>query len=219
MVTTTSTERRKREKEQRRQHFIDVAEQAFLEQGYDATSIEEIAHRAEFSKRAVYLYFRNKRSLFQAVVLRGLTRLNEALRGAGIDSDSGLEALQALARAYYRFFREDRAVFDLLLDYEMRDYHFGRRISELGEYERHCQEMNDRNTRIVHEAVERAIAEGADPGSLDAAQVTLILWAQVIGILQLIARREHILETAYGLDAETLFHLSFDASLRGALGL
>jgi AcrR family transcriptional regulator len=213
----SSIERREREKEQRRQHFIDVAEVAFLDRGFDRTSIEDIARGAEFSKRAVYLYFDEKRELFQAVALRGLNRLHGILRDATTESMSGLDRLRALGHAYYRFFRDERPFFDLLLDYELREYHFARSVSEHGSYEQKCQELNDRNSAIIHDAVQRAIEDGAQTGGLQAAQVTLILWGQVIGILQLIARREDVLETAYGLSPEVFFERSLEASLRGVL--
>jgi len=212
----TSIQRREREKEQRRQHFIDVAQAMFFDKGYDGTSIDAIAHQAEFSKRTVYLYFRDKRELFHAVVLRGLTRMHAALSDAIQQIESGIDRLHALAGAYYEFFRDERGFFDLILDYELRDYHYAKISSEMGDYGLLCQEMNDKNSELVATAVGQTIQEGgARTRDLNPVQVTLIIWGQVIGILQLITRREDVLESAYGMTPEAFFKRAYEISIRG----
>ena len=40
----------------------------FVERGYTATRLEQVAERAGVSKGTLYLYFNNKEALFQAVV-------------------------------------------------------------------------------------------------------------------------------------------------------
>jgi TetR/AcrR family transcriptional regulator of autoinduction and epiphytic fitness len=53
-----------------RQHIIDVAKNAFLETGFERTSMDAIAARAETSKRSLYAHFATKDALFLAVVER-----------------------------------------------------------------------------------------------------------------------------------------------------
>ena len=52
--------------EQRRRAILDVASQAFLEDGYAATSMSSIAVRLGGSKGTLYNYFRSKEELFAA---------------------------------------------------------------------------------------------------------------------------------------------------------
>lgn len=217
-MVTMAISRRQREKEQRRQHFIDVGQMVFLEKGYERASVEDIARTAEFSKRAVYLYFRDKRDLFHAVVLRGLTRLNDALASAGEPSDRGVDRLVAMGRAYYGFFTSERGFFDLILDFEMRDYHYAKPGEGMTEFGRSCQEMNDRNAELANTAIVKAIDDGADAGGLEPIQVTLLVWGQLIGILQLIAKREDVLEATYGMSAEAFFDRSLAISVAGVFG-
>jgi AcrR family transcriptional regulator len=53
-----------------RAHILDVAKAAFLESGYERTSMDAVAARAETSKRSLYAYFPTKDALFLAVVDR-----------------------------------------------------------------------------------------------------------------------------------------------------
>lgn len=53
-----------------REHILDAAKLAFLEDGFERTSMDAIAARAETSKRSLYAHFPTKDALFLAVVER-----------------------------------------------------------------------------------------------------------------------------------------------------
>jgi AcrR family transcriptional regulator len=60
---------------QRKQQLLEVGCTLFAERGFDATTIEEIAHRAEVSKPVIYGHFGGKDGLYAAIVDREMTRL------------------------------------------------------------------------------------------------------------------------------------------------
>ena len=60
---------------ERRHQLIDVARSLFAERGYEGTSIEEIAQRANVSKPVVYEHFGGKEGLYAVVVDREVERL------------------------------------------------------------------------------------------------------------------------------------------------
>lgn len=68
---------RQRRKEARPQELLDAALALFVEKGYAATRLEEVAARAGVSKGTLYLYFDSKEALFKAVVREGLVPLLE----------------------------------------------------------------------------------------------------------------------------------------------
>ena len=59
---------RERRKEARPGELIDAALNLFVEKGFAATRMEEVAKRAGVSKGTVFLYFPSKEELFKAVV-------------------------------------------------------------------------------------------------------------------------------------------------------
>ena len=67
---------------QRRAQLVDVARRLFAEKGFDGTSIEEIAARAEVSKPVVYEHFGGKEGIYAVVVDREIQSLTGALSGA-----------------------------------------------------------------------------------------------------------------------------------------
>jgi AcrR family transcriptional regulator len=58
---------RERQAAATREHLVAVARQRFTEQGYAATSIEDIVQRAGVAKGALYHHFSGKDALFRAV--------------------------------------------------------------------------------------------------------------------------------------------------------
>ena len=57
-----------RRKEARPQELLEAAIDLFVERGYAATRLEDVARRAGVSKGTLYLYYENKEELFKAVV-------------------------------------------------------------------------------------------------------------------------------------------------------
>jgi AcrR family transcriptional regulator len=57
-----------RRKDARPQELLAAALELFVDRGYAATRLEDVARRAGVSKGTLYLYFENKEELFKAVV-------------------------------------------------------------------------------------------------------------------------------------------------------
>ena len=65
---TESAPKRERRKEARPGELLDAALDLFVEKGFSATRVEEVAARAGVSKGTLFLYFQSKEDLFKAVV-------------------------------------------------------------------------------------------------------------------------------------------------------
>lgn len=63
---------RKRRKEARPAELLAAAVEAFVEKGYAATRLDDVAARAGVSKGTLYLYYANKEALFKAVIQEGI---------------------------------------------------------------------------------------------------------------------------------------------------
>jgi AcrR family transcriptional regulator len=65
--TPTARPRAARQAE-RRQAILDAALEEFSARGFEATRLDDVARRAGIAKGTIYLYFRDKESLFQELV-------------------------------------------------------------------------------------------------------------------------------------------------------
>lgn len=65
--------------QERRAQLLDVSRALFAERGFEATSIEEIAHRAGVSKPIVYEHFGSKEGIYEVVKDREVQRLIDGI--------------------------------------------------------------------------------------------------------------------------------------------
>lgn len=60
----------------KRQEILDAAIKLFSERGFEKTTVDEIAARANVGKGTIYLYFENKEQIFLAVIKEGMSEIN-----------------------------------------------------------------------------------------------------------------------------------------------
>ncbi|MEO7803531.1 MAG: TetR/AcrR family transcriptional regulator [Actinomycetota bacterium] len=99
---------------QRREQLLDVARLVFAEKGYDATSIEEIAKRADVSKPVVYEHFGGKEGIYQVVVHREMQRLLARVT-ASLGATHPKIMLEQAAVALLTYIEDERDGFRILI--------------------------------------------------------------------------------------------------------
>ncbi|MFA6449474.1 MAG: TetR family transcriptional regulator [bacterium] len=90
-----------------RDKLLNAAESLFIERGYDGTSVSDIAERSKTTKGHLYYYFKNKESLFDAVLERRLASQREALIKAATASGDIRERVHAALDSYVNFIEEN----------------------------------------------------------------------------------------------------------------
>ena len=87
----------------KRRQIVDGARAVFLSRGFDAASMNDIARAAGVSKGTLYVYFRHKEQLFEAIVDQECEAQAEGIFDLD-PSDHDVEAvLTRLGLAYVRF--------------------------------------------------------------------------------------------------------------------
>jgi AcrR family transcriptional regulator len=66
-----------RRKDERPAELLAAALDLFVEKGYAATRLDDVARRADVSKGTLYLYYSSKEELFKAVISEGLVPVYE----------------------------------------------------------------------------------------------------------------------------------------------
>ena len=95
--------RKERETQLRRNIIIEAAEKLFLNQGYENTSMDEIAHASEFSKGTLYNYFNSKEDLYLAIAKKAYEILIELTKKFTQNKELGMPQIKQIGYAYYEF--------------------------------------------------------------------------------------------------------------------
>lgn len=104
-------------KPERRQQILTLARDVFARRGYHATKIDEIVAAAGIARGTFYLYFEDKRAIFEEIVDRTIARLGLAI--VRVDprdaSRTVAEQVRDNIRRIVRILLEDRATTKILL--------------------------------------------------------------------------------------------------------
>jgi AcrR family transcriptional regulator len=98
----------------REQQLLDLAEELFLANGYDRTTIEDIARAAGVTRPVVYEHYGSKEGIYLACVRRARDQFNTDVMRAVAGTDDPLEQLRRGADAYYRVLERDPRRWQLL---------------------------------------------------------------------------------------------------------
>ncbi len=96
-----------RRKDARPEEIVAAALDVFVERGFAATKLEDVARRAGVTKGTIYLYFENKEALFKAVVRETIVPViakGEAVAQAF--TGSARDLFEKLIREYWRLVGE-----------------------------------------------------------------------------------------------------------------
>jgi AcrR family transcriptional regulator len=149
----------------RREAILTAALDEFSERGFAATRLDDVARRAGIAKGTIYLYFRDKESLFQELIRTMLTPLVgtiEAMGAADLPlSQLGGHIAEMFVREVYETRRKD--VVRLMITE-------GRRFPKLAEF--YYREVLSRIIAAVRAMLKRAAARGeVPPGLVDFPQI------------------------------------------------
>ena len=143
----------------RREAILAAALDEFSARGFEAARLDDVAKRAGVAKGTIYLYFRDKESLFQELVRAMLTPLIgtiEALGAAEVPMNILSERIVELfVREVYETRRKD--VIRLMISE-------GRRFPKLAEF--YYREVLSRIIAAVRGLLRRAAARGEVPEAL-----------------------------------------------------
>ncbi|MCP4358929.1 MAG: TetR/AcrR family transcriptional regulator [Chloroflexi bacterium] len=195
-----TTTRRQRERKARRQLILDAAKAAFAERGFQNTTVEGIANRAELAVGTLYRYFQSKEEIYVSLLFAAmdLFRQNiEATQASGAPPD---EQLRGVWRFFYDFYveqPESYLAFVFLHNEGLRDVISAEVLAEINQ-------RADENFRLVGEIFQVGVEAGIYR-PVDSRGVVDVLWSLLMGLVQLTETRRNLGITG-GRPLETLHH-------------
>lgn len=175
--TTPSRRRTKprwqRRKDARPEEIVSAALEEFVERGFAATRLEDVARRAGVTKGTIYLYFDGKAALFKAMIRQLLVphiALGEQLLAE--HRGSATELLCDLLRKWWELIGQTKAAgIPKLMIAEAGNF------PELARF--YHQEVVQRGSRLIGQVLERGIAAG-EFRRVDVPSAVRLAWAPLI---------------------------------------
>ena len=160
--------RRERRKQEVRRRIIEAAISLFDEQGFQASSVEEIAERADVAYKTLFNHFPSKQELLQVIAREQLDALLGMLAEAGSEPGTAGERLT-------RFFRT-------LVDHVESGGPMRRELVTEVIHAAHDAGTESEQTRVLHDAFARIIRAGVRAGDVSRTHNVETLTEVVVGV-------------------------------------
>jgi len=99
---------------ERRDQLLLVARKIFAERGFQATTMDDIAKEAGFTKPILYQYFESKTELYREIVNQTAEKLLSSLRRAVAEVDSPRAKIEVAFRVYFEMVVSETDAFRIL---------------------------------------------------------------------------------------------------------
>lgn len=196
-------ERKIREKEELRESILKAAMELFIENGFEKTSIRNIADRIEYSPGIIYHYFQDKNEIFYALHSLGFMEMRKRMEILAAIADP-MSRLRAMGKIYIQFAMDNADMYDLMFIKEAPMEHLENKSGE-------CWVEGNNTFALLRETVRQCMANGHFEGhALE--PVSYLVWAAVHGIVSLyIRKRVTVLEMS---EVDQIVDNSFQSLLK-----
>lgn len=92
--------------ENARERILDDAANLFAREGYDGTSLGDLAVSVGVTKAAIYHYFPNKKEIYEGIIVRTLDGLLREVSAATAEAKAPEDALRRFMTAHADYFEE-----------------------------------------------------------------------------------------------------------------
>ena len=149
---------------EKRSEILEAAINLFSVKGFERTTVDEIAAKANVGKGTIYLYFRNKEHIFLAIVEEGISYLKQLFLQVTKEKDFTLQ-LRELILSYLKFAEDNREIYRLFMKERL-----AMRLCNDSIIEKRFIEMHHELYQFFTDFMQRGMDEGvlrpADPGYL-----------------------------------------------------
>lgn len=117
----------KEQKNHNKHLLLATAEAMFAENGYEGTTVRDIAAKAETNAALIYYHFESKEQLYRSIFDRKFRLLDESLRALQMNAEaSSLEKLERYISVYVANIRDNFYFYRILNSelFSFRDYFF-----------------------------------------------------------------------------------------------
>ncbi len=152
-----TTQRKERERDQRRRVILDSARSAFLKHGISTTTMERIAQEAELAKGTLYLYFRNREELLMGLLADDISTLTSAMEKVSSSPIEPPEKLELAFATFYTYSQENQLFYQM-----MTQTNVGLMMANIDDSPTvaHFQSVNERLIGLVESFVEQGVQHG-----------------------------------------------------------
>jgi len=197
--------RKQREELLRKAIIVEEAELLFFEQGFDNTTMDQVAKKAELSKKTLYKLYKSKHQLRLEIVRKGFEIVNNILKTSDDKDQNGLDRLITSGKKYKEFAELHPNYHRFITMYQTMKDDF----QDPDQITLSCYNQGDITLDHFQEIIEKGIEDGSINPEIKAKQTVLFIWSSFTGLSLLYQMKENFLTNRF----ETNINQAFDTML------
>lgn len=197
--------RKKEPKSVHREKIASAASVLFMEKGIAATSMDDIAKAAGYSKATLYVYFENKEEIISILVLESMKKLYGYILSALEQQETTKTRYDFICRGLVQYQEEFPFYFKMVLDKINVDFNDCDCLPEEKETYRVGEEINEKLKAFLISGMKK----GDLRDDLDIMPAIFNFWGMLSGIIQLAANKEEYIKNAMGLSKDQFLEYGF----------
>ncbi len=202
--------RKKEPRSVHRENIVSAASALFMERGIAATSMDDIAKAAGYSKATLYVYFENKEEIVGILVLNSMKKLDDYISSALIQHEATKARYDFICRGLVQYQEEFPFYFKMVLDKINIDFESKNYLPEEKETYQIGEEINEKIKDFLLSGMEK----GDLRSDLEIMPAILNFWGMLSGIIQLAANKEEYIKKSMGLSKIEFLEYGFSLVYR-----
>ena len=187
--------RKKEPRSVHRENIVSAASTLFMERGIAATSMDDIAKAAGYSKATLYVYFENKEEIVGILALNSMKKLYDYISSALIQHETTKARYDFICRGLVQYQEEFPFYFKMVLDKINIDLESKEYLPEERETYQIGEEINEKIKNFLLSGMEK----GDLRNDLDIMPAIFNFWGMLSGIIQLASNKEEYIKKSMGL--------------------
>ena len=197
--------RKKEPRSVHRENIVSAASALFMEKGIAATSMDDIAKAAGYSKATLYVYFENKEEIVGILVLDSMKKLYNYISSALTQHESTEARYNFICHGLVQYQEEFPFYFKMVLDKINIDFENGNYLPEEKETYQIGEEINEK----LKDFLLCGMKKGDLRGDLEIMPAIFNFWGMLSGIIQLAVNKEEYINKSMGLSKKQFLEYGF----------
>lgn len=197
-----TTDRKEQTRKLRQEDIVNAAEKIFFSKGLNNATMDEVAAEAQYSKRTIYSYFSSKEQIYDAIISRAYQIMYHLYEEAFQRERpaNGLEKLVLMGKTYLDFIRKYPKYSEAMAYYDNPEEN----VLSQDEYKMANYRESNKSSDLLIQCIREGIDDGSVYKELDPVSTAFVLYGNMIGIGNILLRKEKYIVHTYRKDASAL---------------
>lgn len=196
-----------------RDSIIYSAEKLFMQKEYDKVTMDDISKVSEYSKRTLYVYFKNKEEIYNKIILRAMSMLKETIEKSLLSQKDILIRYEVLCDNLLNFYETYPIYFLSSIEFKSTTTNATNTSQEIIDIFNIGEEIN----LIVSNFLEEGIGANIFREDIEILPTIFVFWSSISSTVTFAINKQEYIKDSTGMDKNSFLKYSFKLLLNSII--